>query len=288
MHSTYLLKTARDKLPMALKVKWSEFVVDNNLNNPGLFELQQWMEKQSRASELLQESEPITNFGSSSKKFPNNYNVNNNNKHKTSNQATSEPYAYQSSSQQNGPKKVHKCPIDEEEHYVGKCPKFLAMTVAERIDEIKKQGLCFNCLSDDHTSKDCQSKSTCRECKGKHHTLIHENKRFQKTNALTHAVPRRFHGQDWQPKLATNAGIGFNGHFKNRQHIKKTHPPQSIFGTTFWRSRGETRSDSRTRSSQLQLDSRTRSSKLQLKDWTTRGIAPFRRFTRTFTGPDKH
>ena len=70
---------------MALKVKWSEFVVDNNLNNPGLFELQQWMEKQSRASELLQESEPITIFGSSSKKFPNNYNVNNNNKHKTPN-----------------------------------------------------------------------------------------------------------------------------------------------------------------------------------------------------------
>ena len=212
-----------------------------HFHNPGLFELQQWMEKQSRASELLQESEPITNFGSSSKKFPHNYNVNNTNKHKTSNQATFEPYAYQSSSQQNGPKKVHKCPIDEKEHYVGKCPKFLAMTVAERIDEIKKQGLCFNCLSDDHTSKDCQSKSTCRECKGKHHTLIHENKRFQKSNALTHAVPLR------KP------------------------------GTTFWRSRGETRSDSR-----------TRSSKLQLKDWTTRGIAPFRRFTRTFTGPDKH
>ena len=190
MHSSYLLKTARDKLPMALKVKWSEFVVDNNLNNPGLFELQQWMEKQSRASELLQESEPITNFGSSSKKFPHNYNVNNN-KHKSSNQAPSEPYAYQSPSQQNGPKKVHKCPIDKEEHYVGKCPKFLAMTVAERIDEIKKQGLCFNCLSDDHTSKDCQSMSTCRECKGKHHTLIHEYKRFQKINALTHAVPLR-------------------------------------------------------------------------------------------------
>ena len=139
MYSTYLLKTARDKLPMALKVKWSEFVVDNNLNNPGLFELQQWMEKQSRASELLQESEPTTSFGSSSKKFPHNYNVNNTNKHKTSNQATFEPYAYQSSSQQNSPKKVHKCPIDEEEHYVGKCPKFLAMTVAERIDEIKNK-----------------------------------------------------------------------------------------------------------------------------------------------------
>ena len=99
---------------------------------------------------------------------------------------------------------------------------------------------------------------------------------------------RRFNGQDWQPKLATNAGIGHNGHFKNRQHIKKTHLPQSIFSTTFWRSRGETRSDSRTRSSKLQLDSRARSSKLQLKDWTTRGIAPFRRFTRTFTGPNKH
>ena len=128
-----------------------EFVVENNLNNPGLFELQQWMEKTSRTSELLQEGQHMTingtqsttdhrqrntsnsfsksnfrgNFNSSNNKnVPKNYNVNNNNKHKTSNQATSEPYAYQSSSQQNGPKKVHKCPIDEEEHYVGKCPKF--------------------------------------------------------------------------------------------------------------------------------------------------------------------
>ena len=216
MYSTYLLKTARDKLPMALKVKWSESVVDNNLNNPGLFELQQWMEKQSRTSELLQESQPMTtnstqstadlrqrntsnsfsksnfrgNFNSSNnKRFPKNYNVNNTDKNRTTSQTDSGHSGYQSSSQQHPQVKVHKCPIDKEEHYVGKCPKFLAMTVAQRVSEIKKQGLCFNCLSDQHTSKDCLSKSTCRECKRKHHTLIHENKRYEKTNALCHELP---------------------------------------------------------------------------------------------------
>ena len=201
MYSTYLLKTPREKLPMALKVKWSEFVVENNPNNPGLFELQQWMEKQSRTSELLQESQHMTingtqsitdhrqrntsnsfsksnfrgNFNSSNnKKFPKNYNVNNTDKNRTTNQTDSGHSGYPSSSQ-HPPVKVHKCPIDKEEHYTGKCPKFLAMTVAQRVSEIKKHGLCFNCLSDQHTSKDCLSKATCRECKGKHHTLIHEN-----------------------------------------------------------------------------------------------------------------
>ena len=56
LNATYLLRIARDKLPNPIKLKWTEHVVDNDWTNPGLTELSDWMDRQSRAFEQLQDT----------------------------------------------------------------------------------------------------------------------------------------------------------------------------------------------------------------------------------------
>ena len=83
------------------------------------------------------------------------------------------------------------CPVDQGDHYIGKCPKFLQMSPFERNAEVKKNFLCYNCLSSTHNAKTCPSKVSCRHCSRKHHSMLHDNNYVsqQKTNATQHELP---------------------------------------------------------------------------------------------------
>ena len=56
LNSTYLVRIAGDKLPWSLKMKWSKHLVDFNSTFPGLEDLSNWMDRQDRACEQLQDS----------------------------------------------------------------------------------------------------------------------------------------------------------------------------------------------------------------------------------------
>lgn len=58
-------------------------------------------------------------------------------------------------------------------HPIYRCEKFLSMSVSNRRDYVKKQNLCFSCLSSSHRIDSCTSKSLCVKCKGKHNSLLH-------------------------------------------------------------------------------------------------------------------
>ncbi|KAK5977980.1 hypothetical protein GCK32_009170 [Trichostrongylus colubriformis] len=45
-------------------------------------------------------------------------------------------------------------------------------TAAERIEIVKRNRLCFNCLSKNHHTKHCPSKRLCLRCSKKHHTSL--------------------------------------------------------------------------------------------------------------------
>lgn len=62
------------------------------------------------------------------------------------------------------------CKADK--HFLYACDSFLKLTPQNRFLSVKKLNLCINCLKPNHTSKDCKS-SKCRECKQRHHTLLH-------------------------------------------------------------------------------------------------------------------
>lgn len=66
-----------------------------------------------------------------------------------------------------------KCTHCSEEHSIYYCPKFLALTVSQRIAAIRKAKICSNCLrSADHSANKCAS-GNCKTCKRKHNTLLH-------------------------------------------------------------------------------------------------------------------
>jgi len=66
-----------------------------------------------------------------------------------------------------------KCIHCEGEHSVYYCPKFLALTVPQRIAQIRKTKNCLNCLrSAAHSANKCPS-GCCKVCKMKHNTLLH-------------------------------------------------------------------------------------------------------------------
>lgn len=68
-----------------------------------------------------------------------------------------------------------KCPLCQQVHIIYRCPTFLALSPQERYSSAKQSRLCINCLRSDHIVNNCSSKSTCRYCNSKHHSLLHFN-----------------------------------------------------------------------------------------------------------------
>ena len=251
LKSSYLVRIARDKLTWSLKMRLSEHLVDINSTFPGIEDLSNWMDRQARACEKLQESVSLqnqpndngkqTNFNRRDKN--NHHNGNNNHQSKFFNQNINNNKRYGNrNSNMNGSfrkgsepvnnnshnnvrqdniggtpqfmnnsvstssnnnrisernssntqqTKSKKCPVDQGDHYIRKYSNFLQMSPSERNSEVKKNLLCYNCLSPNHTAKNCPSKLLCRHCSRKRHSMLHDknNSPNQKTNITQHELP---------------------------------------------------------------------------------------------------
>ncbi|XP_051169409.1 uncharacterized protein LOC127288606 [Leptopilina boulardi] len=64
------------------------------------------------------------------------------------------------------------CSCCQQSHYIVVCEKFRNLSTQDRREFVKTQRLCYNCLGR-HSAHSCQSDKRCRECNGKHHTMIH-------------------------------------------------------------------------------------------------------------------
>ena len=62
-------------------------------------------------------------------------------------------------------------------HELKDCYFFKAKPYNERVDYIKRNGLCFGCLKQGHNSRGCTRRMTCAICAKKHPTLLHCNQR---------------------------------------------------------------------------------------------------------------
>jgi hypothetical protein len=71
----------------------------------------------------------------------------------------------------------NNCPKCKQSHSLYQCEEFLNLPINNRIDEVKRLKVCFNCLRPSHDAKSCRSNSTCKNCANKHHTLLHQARR---------------------------------------------------------------------------------------------------------------
>ncbi|XP_076660066.1 uncharacterized protein LOC143363353 [Halictus rubicundus] len=67
------------------------------------------------------------------------------------------------------------CPVCRASHNFSACPTFLARNSSGRRELAQRFSRCFNCLSNSHSLRECNSKNTCRVCNKRHHSLLHED-----------------------------------------------------------------------------------------------------------------
>ena len=64
---------------------------------------------------------------------------------------------------------------DGQEHKLSSCPKFKALSVEERLNEVQKHKLCFCCLSPQHWLSNCSNQKQCgvNGCTRSHNALLY-------------------------------------------------------------------------------------------------------------------
>ncbi|XP_076660639.1 uncharacterized protein LOC143363994 [Halictus rubicundus] len=65
------------------------------------------------------------------------------------------------------------CPVCRQNHLIYRCPAFVAQSPSDRYNIIKTRRRCINCFSAKHANVQCPSQHHCKECKQRHHTLLH-------------------------------------------------------------------------------------------------------------------
>lgn len=68
---------------------------------------------------------------------------------------------------------IGNCYFCKGTHPIYRCFKWLALSVPDRMKEIKRLKLCVNCLRSSHTQNACRSEG-CKKCSSKHNTALHD------------------------------------------------------------------------------------------------------------------
>ncbi|XP_054746751.1 uncharacterized protein LOC129251377 [Anastrepha obliqua] len=70
-------------------------------------------------------------------------------------------------------KQSNVCAYCSGPHKIYSSEKFRELDLSTKSQFVKQGRICFNCLSSGHYKDRCNSASTCRMCKQRHHTLLH-------------------------------------------------------------------------------------------------------------------
>ncbi|XP_051162195.1 uncharacterized protein LOC127282137 [Leptopilina boulardi] len=100
------------------------------------------------------------------------------------------------------------CPMCSENHYIQNCQQFTKLSTDERVQIVKKKGLCFNCFRRNHRINECRC-SNCTICGRKHHTLLHAERDKEKIqNSDSSSNVKNMHVLDASRVLLSTANIG--------------------------------------------------------------------------------
>jgi hypothetical protein len=123
------------------------------------------------------------------------------------------------------------CPACDSRHLAVNCRQFTILSTNERRDLVNRKRLCFNCMQPGHRLNQCRS-SSCKECHGRHHTLLHvqqytANQQQRTCNSVQRYQPTSSVQQ--QPVYSVQRYQPF--HFTQRQPVNRTQQYQSNYFT---------------------------------------------------------
>lgn len=118
---------------------------------------------------------------------PTKFNANNiyqENKNVPLNRSNTEAKVIQSGCKNSGSSKKYNCWFFKGSHKMSDCIALEGTPIEERRAFVKKNRLCFNCLSSNHNINQCPSKMSCKvtEC-GKSHLMFLDRERLSKSTA---------------------------------------------------------------------------------------------------------
>jgi len=91
-------------------------------------------------------------------------------------------------------------------HFLNQCVKFRSYVFADRAKLVKEHKLCFVCLARGHKAHECNREKPCRECDGRHTTLLHPDTTPAKSDIVNAAErPTSEKSADSQPQ--TNKAV---------------------------------------------------------------------------------
>ncbi|XP_055622232.1 uncharacterized protein LOC129765821 [Toxorhynchites rutilus septentrionalis] len=67
-------------------------------------------------------------------------------------------------------------------HFLFQCQVFAKMPVSQRRELVSQRKICWNCFRSGHQARHCSSKFTCRICRDRHHTLLHDPSQSSKSS----------------------------------------------------------------------------------------------------------
>lgn len=66
------------------------------------------------------------------------------------------------------------CPFCSDTHMLYQCTRFMQESIQVRQGFVREKRLCFNCLAPYHSALSCKKPTSCKNCNGRHHTLLHQ------------------------------------------------------------------------------------------------------------------
>ena len=200
LKSASLLNQAVQKLPPNMKESWSPFTVKKHWVKPILLDFNDWLKEKAEAHDLMKQS------ATKAKPEDNSTSV-------TKTKTASKVFA--SNSQQRETKKqlppsstntYSRCIVCKSNHRLWECRVFKEKTPTQRAKLMADNKLCFSCLRDKHTFRQCPQPRKCREegCNSSHNSLLHGADRVFPTKQSTNPNNIQSSGNTGQRKATTN------------------------------------------------------------------------------------
>ncbi|XP_065075026.1 uncharacterized protein LOC135698824 [Ochlerotatus camptorhynchus] len=77
------------------------------------------------------------------------------------------------------------CFACSERHFLFQCQDFDKLRVSQRRELVSQRKLCWNCFRTGHQARNCSSKFSCRTCRERYHTLLHDSSQSDLANLLS-------------------------------------------------------------------------------------------------------
>lgn len=154
LHNPSLIEELLNKLPLQRRLQWAEHVM-NAHEFPSIAGFSHWISHVAKVASLVETTTTLSVVPTTSKQS------------KKRSMHTTEV------------KSNLSCLSCQGNHYINQCSKFKEMPVNQRWEWVKKISVYFCCLKKGHRITDCRYRKQCGagECKLKHHSLLHEDRK---------------------------------------------------------------------------------------------------------------